>query len=115
VDDQVQLLTGEILNLLVRRLPEDAFALLGVTLIGLYPEPSWDFVFGQVSPGDRVGIYSFVRYDPRFKVRNHRWPPQSDAPKELQGPSPRDGSPVRHRPLHLVPLPDERIEPPRRV
>jgi len=63
---QVQLLTSDILNLLVTRLPEDAFALLGVTMADLYPDPSWNFVFGQASFRDRVGVYSFARYDPRF-------------------------------------------------
>jgi archaemetzincin len=32
----------------------------------LYPEPSWNFVFGQASLHDRVGVYSFARYDPAF-------------------------------------------------
>ena len=32
----------------------------------LYPEPSWNFVFGQASLGERVGVYSFARYDPAF-------------------------------------------------
>jgi archaemetzincin len=32
----------------------------------LYPEPSWNFVFGQASLRERVGCYSFVRYDPAF-------------------------------------------------
>jgi hypothetical protein len=32
----------------------------------LYPDPGWNFVFGQASPRDRVGIHSFARYDPRF-------------------------------------------------
>lgn len=63
---QTQLLTSDILNLLRRRLPEDAFALVGITMIDLYPDPSWNFVFGQASLRDRVGVYSFARYDPRF-------------------------------------------------
>jgi len=63
---QVQLLTGDILNLLKTRLPEDAFALLGITMTDLYPDPGWNFVFGQASLRDRVGVYSFARYDPRF-------------------------------------------------
>jgi archaemetzincin len=61
-----QLLTGDILHLLQRKLPDDAFALLGVTMIDLYPDESWNFVFGQASLRHRVGVYSFVRYDPRF-------------------------------------------------
>jgi archaemetzincin len=63
---QVQLLTTDILNLLAARLPKDAFALLGVTMTDLYPDPSWNFVFGQASLRERVGVYSFARYDPRF-------------------------------------------------
>jgi archaemetzincin len=63
---QVQLLASDILSLLERRLPGDAFALLGITMIDLYPEPNWNFVFGQASPRGRVGVYSFSRYDPRF-------------------------------------------------
>jgi archaemetzincin len=63
---QVQLLTSDILDLLVTQLPADAFALLGVTMTDLYPDPSWNFVFGQASPQGRVGVYSFARYDPRF-------------------------------------------------
>jgi archaemetzincin len=63
---QIQLLTSDILNLLATRVPEDAFALLGITMSDLYPDPSWNFVFGQASPRDRVGVYSFARYDPRF-------------------------------------------------
>jgi archaemetzincin len=62
----VQQLTTEILSLLVRRLPEDAFILLGVTMADLYPGASWNFVFGEAAPRDRVGVYSFCRYDPRF-------------------------------------------------
>jgi archaemetzincin len=63
---QSQLLTGDILNALTARLPKDGFVLLGITMMDLYPDPSWNFVFGQASPRDRVGVYSFARYDPRF-------------------------------------------------
>ncbi len=63
---QTQLLTHDILNALEAQLPKDAFALLGITMTDLYPDPSWNFVFGQASPLDRVGVYSFARYDPRF-------------------------------------------------
>jgi archaemetzincin len=61
-----QLLTGDILVLLAQRLPAEAFCLLGVTLQDLYPDPSWNFVFGQASLRERVGVYSFARYDPSF-------------------------------------------------
>jgi archaemetzincin len=61
-----QLLTTDILAALKRRIPDDAFCLLGITMEDLYPEPSWNFVFGQASLRERVGVYSFARYDPAF-------------------------------------------------
>jgi archaemetzincin len=61
-----QLLTTDILAFLRRRLPRAAYALLGITMEDLYPDPSWNFVFGQASLRERVGVYSFARYDPRF-------------------------------------------------
>lgn len=63
---QPQLLTGNVLNLLYRRLPPDAFALLGVTMTDLYPAPDWNYVFGQASIRSRVGVYSFARYTAEF-------------------------------------------------
>jgi len=62
-----QMLTTDILRLLQRRLPKDAFALVGITMTDLYPEPSWNFVFGQASLQERVGVYSFARYSLRFQ------------------------------------------------
>lgn len=61
-----QLLTRDVLDLLARRLPGDAFCLLGITMQDLYPDPSWNFVFGEASLRERVGVYSFARYDPLF-------------------------------------------------
>lgn len=63
---QEQILTTDTLELLRQRLPDDAFALLGITMIDLYPDPQWNFVFGQASLRERVGVYSFARYDPKF-------------------------------------------------
>ena len=62
----LQLLTGDVLALLRKELPGDAFALVGITLTDLYPLPSWNYVFGQAMPAARVGVYSFARYDPVF-------------------------------------------------
>jgi len=61
-----QLLTTDILTTLKKRIAADAFCLLGITMEDLYPEPSWNFVFGQASLRERVGVYSFARYDPAF-------------------------------------------------
>jgi len=64
---QQQLLTTDILALLRQQLPADAFCMLGITMIDLYPDPAWNFVFGQAALRERVGVYSFARYegDPR--------------------------------------------------
>jgi len=61
-----QVFTPDILMFLRSRLPSDAFCLLAITMEDLYPDPSWNFVFGQASLRDRVGVFSFARYDPRF-------------------------------------------------
>jgi archaemetzincin len=49
---------------LKERLPADAFCIVAITMEDLYPESSWNFVFGQASVTERVGVYSFARYDP---------------------------------------------------
>jgi len=61
-----QILTGDVLVLLKKKLPADAFCVLAITMDDLYPDPSWNFVFGQASLRERVGVYSFARYDPAF-------------------------------------------------
>lgn len=63
---ETPLLTGDILAYLRRRVPDDAHCVLGITVYDLYPDPSWNFVFGQASLRDRIGVYSFARYDPAF-------------------------------------------------
>ena len=62
----LQILTSDVLNFLKARLPADAFCMLAITMEDLYPESSWNFVFGQASLRERVGVYSFARYDPAF-------------------------------------------------
>lgn len=61
-----QVLTGDVLALLRQDIPDDAFCVLAITMADLYPDPSWNFVFGQASARDRVGVFSFARYDPAF-------------------------------------------------
>ena len=61
-----QMLSTDVLELLKKRIPDDAFCLLAITMEDLYPEPSWNFVFGQASLRERVGVFSFVRYHPSF-------------------------------------------------
>ena len=61
-----QILTGDILRHLKKNLPADAFCVLAITMEDLYPDPRWNFVFGQASLHDRIGVFSFARYDPVF-------------------------------------------------
>jgi len=61
-----QVLTADVLKFLHARLPADAFCVLAITMDDLYPDPSWNFVFGQASLHEGVGVYSFARYDPAF-------------------------------------------------
>jgi archaemetzincin len=58
-----QYLTGYFLyEVLPKKLPSDAICCLGITMVDLYPEESWNYVFGEATPRERVGIYSLVRY-----------------------------------------------------
>ena len=61
-----QILTGDILHNLKRNLPANGFCVLAITMEDLYPDPRWNYVFGQASLHDRVGVFSFARYDPVF-------------------------------------------------
>ncbi|MBW1800234.1 MAG: hypothetical protein JRJ85_05835 [Deltaproteobacteria bacterium] len=67
-----QILTHDILVLLKKKRPADAFCVLAITMEDLYPDPSWNFVFGQASHHDRVGVFSFARYDPIFYGEKRR-------------------------------------------
>jgi archaemetzincin len=62
----LQILTTDVLDFLKARLPADAFCVIAITMEDLYPEPSWNFVFGQASLREGVGVYSFARYDSVF-------------------------------------------------
>jgi len=66
VTNKRQLLAPDVLKWLVRRVPEDAYALMALTMEDLYPEESWNFVFGMASLHERVGVQSFARQDAAF-------------------------------------------------
>jgi archaemetzincin len=61
-------------QVLAPKLPKDAVCFLGITMADLFPDPSWNFVFGMASLERRVGIYSLARYGSRFSGQ-----PDSDA------------------------------------
>ena len=43
---------------------------IAVTMVDIYPEPDWNFVFGLAAEEDRIGIYSFARLDPLFPIES---------------------------------------------
>ncbi|KAI4807304.1 hypothetical protein KUCAC02_027121 [Chaenocephalus aceratus] len=55
----LQILTGDLLQFLRSRKPADAFCIVGITMIDLYPKDSWNFVFGQASLSNGMGVFSF--------------------------------------------------------
>lgn len=42
--------------------PEDGVAVMALTAVDLFPDPDWNFVFGQASVIDRVGVWSIARH-----------------------------------------------------
>ncbi|XP_038633288.1 archaemetzincin-2-like isoform X8 [Scyliorhinus canicula] len=63
---------GSILKYLKKKKPKDAFCIVGITMIDLYPEDSWNFVFGQASLTEGMGVFSFARYDDDFYTMNYK-------------------------------------------
>ena len=57
-----QILTSYFIDdVLRKKLPDDAAALIAFTNFDLYPDDTWAFVFGQASLKKRVGIWSLYR------------------------------------------------------
>ena len=56
----------ELLRWLPSKLPADAYAMIAITMTDLYPNDQWNFVFGQASIKNRVGVFSFARYHPSW-------------------------------------------------
>ncbi len=57
-----QVLTRYLIKeILLPRKPADAFCLIGFTSEDLWPGAGWNFVFGEASMDDRVGVWSLYR------------------------------------------------------
>ncbi len=69
-----QILTTYVLDdVLKPRLPEDAACFLAFTATDLWPGRGWNFVFGQASLRERVGVWSIARNgDPRGSQKDFR-------------------------------------------
>ena len=58
-----QILTGYVLHKVLKpRLADDAAAYIAFTTSDLWPGEGWNFVFGQASLRDRVGVWSINRF-----------------------------------------------------
>ncbi|MFZ5471290.1 MAG: archaemetzincin [Myxococcota bacterium] len=58
-----QILTTYVMNEVLKpRRPKDAVAYIGFTAEDLWPGEGWNFVFGQASLYDRVGVWSLNRF-----------------------------------------------------
>ena len=57
-----QILTTYVLDKVLKpRLPKDAAALIGLTATDLWPGEGWNYVLGQATLRDRVGVWSIYR------------------------------------------------------
>jgi archaemetzincin len=66
-----QILSTHVLDeVLAPRLPKDAVAYIAFTTSDLWPGEGWNFVFGQASLSERVGVWSIFRNgDPEKELR----------------------------------------------
>ena len=67
-----QLLSTWLLEVLAAERPADAHAVLGLTASDLWPGDGWNFVFGQASLVERVGVWSTARFGPAGEPRRLR-------------------------------------------
>ncbi|CAF1171316.1 unnamed protein product [Rotaria sp. Silwood1] len=49
-----------------KRNPRRELLRVAVTMADIYPNESWNFIYGQARAIDGVGVYSFARLDPLF-------------------------------------------------
>jgi archaemetzincin len=62
-EGEQQLLTSYLLEKVLKpKRPANAVAVLGLTTSDLWPGEGWNFLFGQASLSDRVGIWSVARF-----------------------------------------------------
>jgi archaemetzincin len=69
-----QIRAPDLLEHLKTVLPRDGYCLIGLTATDLYPEDSWNFVFGMATLRERVGVYSTARYHPSFYGEQDHYP-----------------------------------------
>jgi archaemetzincin len=66
-----QVLTGYVMDkILAPTKPADATVFIAFTTFDLYPQESWNFVFGEASPKKRVGVWSLARFGDPSKSKD---------------------------------------------
>lgn len=68
-----QAYTVDILNRLVPYKKRSTYAILGVTMVDLYPGINWNYVFGWANFGSGSGVFSFKRYHPDSKYNDNTY------------------------------------------
>ncbi|KAF5025630.1 hypothetical protein F66182_2236 [Fusarium sp. NRRL 66182] len=76
---RMQLHLGDVADVLLMRMPSDAYAVVMLTDIDLYEDQDDDFTVGRSWGGSRVSIVSSFRYNPSLDApagidRAHMWP-----------------------------------------
>jgi len=55
-----------ILKKTIQLVPTDAYCMLTITMEDLYPRPNWVYCFGWAMYKARTGVFSFLRFDPKY-------------------------------------------------
>ena len=74
VTGQQQLLVKDLYKYLKKRIPKDAYCILGITWTDLYPSEEWNFVLGEAAAIHRSGTISFGRFEPKL-YKDNKVPP----------------------------------------
>lgn len=69
----LQLRCTSVLSRLRQTLPDDALCLIGLTMFDLYEENPDLFVAGLAAGNQRVGVFSFFRYNPTLTFSTEFW------------------------------------------
>ncbi|CAI2372893.1 unnamed protein product [Moneuplotes crassus] len=67
----VQYHSGDIMKRAKKWIPDDAYCMICILNMDLYPQDSWNFVYGQAYLWERTGVFSFARYNPEFYGEDH--------------------------------------------
>ena len=71
--EHLQLKCSSVLSRLRQTLPDDALCLIGLTMFDLFDEDPDLFVAGLAAGNQRVGVFSFFRYNPTLSFSTEFW------------------------------------------